>query len=68
MMNGQENQVEEQFQTLLDAVERLRAANYPTLDAELVREVLQLHASGEAADADISRRIEQAVDRRLAKD
>jgi hypothetical protein len=59
---------EDQFRALLETVENLRATRFASLDATLVRDVLRLHASGEAADAEVSRRIEQAIDTQLAKD
>ena len=58
---------DEQFKALLNTVEKLRAATFPTLEANLVRELLRLHASGLPADAETSRRVEQAVEAQLAK-
>ncbi len=60
-------QSEDQFQSLLETVERLRANKFPNVDAVLVREILRLHADGGAADGELSRAIEQAVENTLTK-
>jgi len=52
---------------LLQTVERLRAERYPHLDADLVQELLQLHADPAASDADLARHVEQSVERHLSK-
>lgn len=57
---------DEQFQSLLDTVERLRREKFPKLDAELVREILRLHAAG-AVDGEVLRSVELAVDALLTK-
>jgi len=59
---------EEQLKSLLEAVERLRKDKFSHLDAELVRELLRLHAAGQTANAEIARSVEQAVERRLTKE
>jgi hypothetical protein len=56
---------QDQFQTLLDTLERLRRERYPQLDAALVRELLQLHADAATADAELARGVEQAIARSL---
>ncbi|WP_367394712.1 hypothetical protein [Cupriavidus sp. Agwp_2] len=58
---------EDQFQSLLDTVERLRCENFPTLDSTLVRDILRLHADSAAGDGELARGVEQAVERYLAK-
>ena len=58
---------DDQFKALLNTVEKLRADTFPTLDADLVRELLRMHGSGLPADAETSRRVEQAVEAQLAK-
>lgn len=58
---------EDQFQSLLDAVERLRRDKFSHLDADLVRELLRLHADSVTADGELARGVEQAVERHLAK-
>ena len=57
---------DDQFQSLLDTVERLRHAKFQHIDAGLVREVLRLHSDGSAADGELARGVEQAVERHLA--
>ncbi|SAK75020.1 hypothetical protein AWB76_04842 [Caballeronia temeraria] len=56
---------DDQFQSLLDTVERLRRDKFPTLDAKVVREILRLHADGGAGDSELTRGVEQAVERCL---
>lgn len=56
---------DDQFQSLLDTVERLRRDKFQRLDAGLVRELLRLHSDGAATDGDLSRGVEQAVERHL---
>lgn len=58
---------DDQFQSLLDTVERLRRDKFPQIDAGLVREILRLHADSGAADGELARGAEQAVERHLAK-
>jgi hypothetical protein len=55
----------DQFQGLLDTVERLRRERFPHLDADLVREILRAHADGAGVESDPSRRVEQAVEKYL---
>jgi hypothetical protein len=57
-----------QFQSLLDTVERLRKEHFPHLDAGLVREVLRLHSDAAATAVELTRSVEQVVERRLTKD
>ncbi len=59
---------DDQFQSLLDTVERLRHERFPHLDSGLVQELLRLHADGAAADAELARGVEQAVERMLTKE
>ncbi|NRF88432.1 hypothetical protein [Burkholderia gladioli] len=59
---------EDQFQSLLDTVERLRRDKFPALDAILVRELLRLHADSGSGDGELARGVEQAVERYLAKE
>ena len=66
--NFSERKRDGQFQSLLDAVERLRKEHSSQLDANVVREVLSLHADAAAADTELSRIVEQTVERYLAKD
>ena len=68
MSNDQKNSGDDQLQALLDAVEELREARFPTLDAALVREILQLHASGMPADTETSRMVERAVEMYLGRE
>ena len=68
MSNFSERKRDGQFQSLLDTVERLRKEHSSQLDASVVREVLSLHADAAAADAELSRSVEQTVERYLAKD
>lgn len=56
-----------QLQALLNVVERLRAQQFPHLDADLVREVLRHHSDSGATAGELVRAVEQAVERRLAK-
>jgi hypothetical protein len=53
--------LDEQFQSLLATVDRLRRERFPQLDAELVREILRAHAGGEA-DLDVLRDVEKVVE------
>ena len=68
MTNSTQHTGDGQFQSLLDTVERLRREHFSHLDAGLVREVLTLHADAAAADAELARNVEQAVERHLTKD
>jgi hypothetical protein len=58
---------EDQFQSLLDTVERLRRDKFQNLNAGLVQDLLRLHSDGAATDGDLTRGSEQAVERHLAK-
>lgn len=67
-MNSESTQHgDEQFQSLLDTVERLRRDKFPQIDAALLRDVLRLHADGGAMDSELARGAEQAVEQNLAK-
>ena len=68
MSNSGQRKRDGQFQSLLDTVERLRKEHCSQLDAGVVREVLSLHADAAAADTELSRSVEQTVERYLAKD
>lgn len=59
--------IDDQFQSLLQTVEKLRAEQFSHLDAEVVRELLRIHADGSIADSDIARETERRVEARLAK-
>lgn len=59
---------DEQLRSLLDTVERLRRDQFPDLDPALVSTILHLHADGTAADGDLAREVEQAVERYLAEE
>lgn len=65
MTNNSKSRGEDQLQSLLDAVERLRRDKYPALDANLVSELLRMHANSGAGDAEIARGVEQTVERYL---
>ncbi|MNJ68255.1 hypothetical protein D3C81_2089690 [compost metagenome] len=66
-MNSNSN-TEDQFQSLLDTVERLRCEHYPDLDEELVREILRLHAETGEINGETVRTVEQTVERHLARE
>lgn len=68
MNNTSTSNTEDQFQSLLDTVERLRREQYPDLDEELVREILRLHADAGEADGETVRTAEQTVERYLARE
>lgn len=67
MSTSTRQHIDDQFQSLLETVERLRKDKFSHLDAELVRDVLRLHADGAGADADVTREVEQEVEQRLAE-
>lgn len=67
MTSAAKQKSDDQFQSLLDTVERLRKEKFPQLDSALVRELLRLHADGTAADGELARGVEQAVEGRLTK-
>jgi hypothetical protein len=56
---------EDQFQTLLDTVERIRREKYPGLDADLVQTILRQHTASTGTDPEIPRLVEQAVEKFL---
>lgn len=55
---------DENLQSLLNTVEQLRRERHPSLDADLVRELLQLHGGG-VTDATTSRAAGQLVEQHL---
>lgn len=65
MSKNANKHIDEQFQSLLETVERIRIDRFPHLDAELVRDLLRVHADGSTADADIARETERQVEARL---
>ena len=65
--NKIKEQGEDQLQSLLDTVERLRREKFPAVDPDLVREILRLHADGSLSDGEVGRAMEQAVERRVGK-
>lgn len=67
MTNTEKPNGDDQFQSLLDTVERLRSEKFNRIDPGLVREILRLHSSGAAADGELVRWVEQAVERDLEK-
>jgi hypothetical protein len=67
MNNSFDSRGENQIQSLLDTVERLRRDRFQSLDAELVRDILRLHADSAAGDGELARGVEQAVERYLSK-
>lgn len=68
MTNSAKPNSDAQFQSLLDTVERLRRDRFQQLDAGLVRELLRLHSDGSAADGELTRGVEQAVERHFTKE
>jgi hypothetical protein len=60
-------QHDEQFQSILDAVERLRREKYPHIDSSLVRDLLRQHSDSAATDTDLTRNNEQIVELYLKK-
>jgi hypothetical protein len=67
MTSVQKSKGNEQFQALLDTVERLRSEKFPDLDSRLVRELLRLHSDGGDADSELARAVEQSVEHHLTK-
>lgn len=65
-MNNNTKHIDDQFQSLLETVERLRKDKFSHLDAELVRSLLRVHADGAAADADVMRDVESKVEQSIA--
>jgi len=61
-------QYDGQFDSLLDTIERLRSDKFSHLGAALVRDLLRLHADASAADAELTRGVEEIVERRLAEE
>jgi hypothetical protein len=58
---------QDQFQALLDTVERLRLERFPSLDPEMVRQILRQHSSGSLADAETARSVEQIVEAYISR-
>lgn len=67
MTSNSNSRGEDQLQSLLETVERLRRDKYPTLDANLVSEFLRMHADSGGGDGEVARGAEQVVERYLAK-
>lgn len=67
MTNTEQPPNDEQFQLLLDTVERLRGEKHGHIDAALVRDILRLHSDGGATDGELVRGVEQAVERHIAQ-
>jgi hypothetical protein len=65
-MTTNNKHIDDQFQTLLETVERLRHTKFAHLDADLVRNILRLHADG-AADTDVVREVESEVEKLIAR-
>lgn len=59
--------IDDQFQSLLQTVEKLRSEQFSHLDAEVVRELLRIHADGSIAEADMARETERRVEALLAR-
>jgi hypothetical protein len=68
MTSAADPKPEGQFHSLLDTIERLRRDRFPQLNADLVRELLRLHSDGAAADGDLTRGAEQAIERHFSKE
>jgi len=68
MSSATKQKGDDQFQSLLDTVERLRGDKFPQLDSALVREILRMHADAGAADGELARGVEQAVECHLTKE
>ena len=62
------NTRQDQIQTLLDTVERLRAAKYPELNATLVRDILLVHADAAATDNELLRAVEELAEQHVGAD
>jgi len=56
----------EQLKALVETVERLRLDQYPDLDGDLVRQLLEIHADIGAAEADYGRAVEQTIEQYLS--
>jgi hypothetical protein len=67
MSKNTSQHIDDQFQSLLQAVEGIRKERFPDLEAEVVRELLRIHANGSIADAEIARETERRVEAYLAK-
>ena len=67
MTSNSKSSGEDQLQSLLETVERLRREKYPALDANLISDLLRMHADGGAGDGELARGVEQVVERYLAE-
>ncbi|MGH8645010.1 MAG: hypothetical protein ACREX4_11345 [Gammaproteobacteria bacterium] len=67
MSRTKSQHIDDQFQSLLQAVESIRSEQFSDLDPELVRELLRLHADGAMSDAQVTREIERRVEAHLAE-
>ena len=67
MTDKQKSNDEDQLQSLLDTVERLRRERFSGLDSNLVAGILRLHADSGATEVDLGRGLEQLVDQYLAR-
>jgi hypothetical protein len=54
--------------SLFDTLERIRGDHFPHLNANLVREILRLHADPATAQGDLTRGLEQAIERYLSQE
>lgn len=59
---------DKQLASLLETVERLRSEKFPELPAALVSEILTLHSDPGASEGDVSRGVEQAVERHMSSE
>jgi hypothetical protein len=66
MSNAPGQDGDDQLQSLLETLELLRLERFADVEPELVRKLLRLHADGGAADAELARAVEQAVEAHLA--
>lgn len=67
MSNNTKKQIDDQFQTLLETVERIRKDKFSHLDNDLVRDLLRLHADRSTVDADLTREVERNVEQHLSR-
>ena len=60
-----EEKFREDGSSLIDTVERIRKERFPDLDADLVREIMILHADPEAASQGLARAVDEAIAKRI---